>query len=811
MQYIGESTWIGELGRILIILAFSTAFFSTISLLFSKENKQVINLGKWSFVIHAISIFSVVGLLFYMLVGHYFEYDYVWKHSSLDLEKRFVFSAFWEGQEGSFLLWMFWHCVLGLILLFTAKKWTAPTVGFLAMIQLILTTMLLGVYIGDLQIGISPFVLIRELPENAMLPWTRLPDYLQQIEAFSDGTGLNPLLQNYWMTIHPPTLFLGFASVAIPFVYALSGLLRKDHKSWIKPALPWTFFSITILGTGILMGGAWAYEALSFGGFWAWDPVENASLVPWLILVGGGHLMLIERNRGGAAHTMYIFILAAFFFILYSTFLTRSGILGEASVHSFVDLGLNGQLLILLFTFLVIPAFFYFRAYKTIPKSDGNEEFWSREFWMFIGSLILFISAFQIIFSTSIPVIDKIVGPEGLIPIFADHLAPPIDEIAHYNAWQIPFAIAIGFLMAVTQFLSYRKSRLKWTWVPLARSLALALLLTVVFALPYELYKNPLYILLLLSGWYVVIANFDYWISITKAKIAFSGSSIAHVGFGLLIVGSLISNGAKKYISKSPVYLSENFPAQENLLVELNDTVKMADFAVTFTGTEQIAHRRYYFMDYLRANKEGGYDYDFTLSPHLQINDQMGLVAEPSTKHYLHKDIFTHLTYAADMDKRGDDEGYGEEMEFLMAKGDTFIVNRHFVILDSIIAEPVYHSDNSIQRLGIEAVIRVMSTTGDVFYARPKYAIEDDETVHEDYIVEEAQIKLRFEDVNLEENKLLIISRQKVDNDDEFVVLKAIIFPWINLLWAGCILMAVGGFMSVYQRIKRSRVAKTES
>ncbi|MDV7399460.1 cytochrome c biogenesis protein CcsA, partial [Arthrospira platensis SPKY1] len=98
------------------------------------------------------------------------------------------------------------------------------------------------------------------------------------------GSGLNPLLQNYWMTIHPPTLFLGFASTAIPFAYAIAGLWTKEHQAWLKPALPWALFSGAILGTGILMGGAWAYEALSFGGYWAWDPVENMSLVPWLIL-----------------------------------------------------------------------------------------------------------------------------------------------------------------------------------------------------------------------------------------------------------------------------------------------------------------------------------------------------------------------------------------------------------------------------------------------------------------------------------------------------------------------------------------------
>lgn len=125
----------------------------------------------------------------------------------------------------------------------------------------------------DVRVGSSPFLLIRELPENLGLPWTNLPDYLTMIPQFKDGRGLNPLLQNYWMVIHPPTLFFGFASTLIPFAFAIAGLWTKRYKEWMEPALPYTFFGIAVLGTGILMGGAWAYEALSFGGFWAWDPV----------------------------------------------------------------------------------------------------------------------------------------------------------------------------------------------------------------------------------------------------------------------------------------------------------------------------------------------------------------------------------------------------------------------------------------------------------------------------------------------------------------------------------------------------------
>ena len=152
--------------------------------------------------------------------------------------------------------------------------------------------MIIGIYIADIKIGTSPFVLVRNLDENIGLPWTQMENYLQIVPQFMDGRGLNPLLQNYWMVIHPPVLFLGFALTMIPFCYAISALWKKEYSKWVNQALPWTYAGIMVLGTGILMGGAWAYEALSFGGFWAWDPVENASILPWILLVAGMHTLL---------------------------------------------------------------------------------------------------------------------------------------------------------------------------------------------------------------------------------------------------------------------------------------------------------------------------------------------------------------------------------------------------------------------------------------------------------------------------------------------------------------------------------------
>ena len=172
---------------------------------------------------------------------------------------KYIFSAFWEGQEGSFLLWMFWHIILGFILIRTAKEWESPVMSILSLVQFFIGTMIVGlyIYIGDTEykIGSNPLLFLRDTLE---IPLFNNKDYVSLLT----GTGMNPLLQNYWMTIHPPTLFLGFGSTIVPFAYAIAGLWTGQHREWLKPVFPWALFSGMILGTGILMGGAWALSLI---------------------------------------------------------------------------------------------------------------------------------------------------------------------------------------------------------------------------------------------------------------------------------------------------------------------------------------------------------------------------------------------------------------------------------------------------------------------------------------------------------------------------------------------------------------------
>ena len=311
---------IGNLGHLMIILSLVTALVSCVAYFKTTQSNDLTweRYADWSYYGHALSLIGVLTVLFLIINKHYFEYHYAWNYSSKYLPIYYQISSFWNGQEGSFLLWMFWNAMLGLVLIKTNKFWKSSVMAVMTFTQFCLTTLILGVVIFELKIGSSPFLLLRDVVQDAIFVVN--PEFIPE-----DGNGLNPLLQNYWMVIHPPTLFLGFASTVVPFAYAIAGLWIGKYKEWIRPALPWAQFAAMILGIGILMGAYWAYETLNFGGYWNWDPVENAIYIPWLTLIAAIHTMIAYKKNENALKAALILVLVTYLLILYSTFLTRSG------------------------------------------------------------------------------------------------------------------------------------------------------------------------------------------------------------------------------------------------------------------------------------------------------------------------------------------------------------------------------------------------------------------------------------------------------------------------------------------------------
>ena len=777
---------------------------------------------------------------------------------------EYIMSCFWEGQEGSFLLWTFWNVVLGNILYRTIdSKWEAPTMAVYSLVQVFLASMLLGITIDDFSIGTNPFILLRENPQYANAPFIQMADYLSKI----DGNGLNPLLMNYWMTIHPPTLFLGFASTLPPFAFALAGLWKRDFTGWQKPALTWTFFSIMILGTGILMGGAWAYEALSFGGFWAWDPVENSSLVPWLLIVAAGHVMIINRNKGGSLFMTHLLSISSFLLVLYSTFLTRSGILGNSSVHAFTDLGMQGQLVIYVISFIFIcvallihdklirvsyvmvsllllaVAVIYgykkvillgwlgastgitmFAYMKYFPKEEEEESLYSREFWMFIGSLVLLLSSLIITYFTSIPVLNKLFNLEKA----------PV-KIAEYNLWQIPFAIVTMILLAITQFFKYKKTDPKQFFKQFRLSLLLSIVFGVTCVVPLyfltgyadaktaDKWNLISYALLLITGLFAVFANGEYALRVVKGKLRHAGSSIAHIGFALILIGALISTSKKQTISqntsrKSVVGLGEDFNAKKSLFLTKGDTLPMGRYMVTYTHKKRDGIDVYFHMDYferdekgnLKRNEKGEAVKAFELNPMVQDNPKMGRAASPDTKHFLDHDIYTHIA-AATMtdDSESKKDNYQEPTNYIGHMGDTIFAENAIIRIDSIttnLNEEEFAKNDSL--LVVTAILKATDINGTIHRAAPKYILKNSMIMPDQFELEALGLKFIFWKINPAEGTIEIQMSEKVGNSKDFVVLEAYMFPYINVLWLGCLLMIIGTVIAIKERRRVNKLKK---
>ena len=704
IQYIGEHLLPGQIGRMTIILSFVASLLAAISYYFAEQKKESaeasgwLTMGRISYIVHGLSIFTAIACIFYVMYFRMYEYQYAQLHVSDDLEMKYILSAFWEGQEGSFLLWMFWHVILGFILIRVAKNWEAPVMSMLSLVQFFIGSMVLGVYIFETKIGANPLMMLRD---TMNIPLFAKADYVELLS----GNGLNPLLQNYWMTIHPPTLFLGFASTTIPFCYAIAGLWNGKHKEMLQVSFPWALFSGAILGTGILMGGAWAYEALTFGGYWAWDPVENASLVPWILIVAGIHTHLVARSTGHSIRSTYLFYIMTFFFILYSTFLTRSGVLGETSVHAFTEMGLERQLLVFTVFFFIVPLIIFFVKQKSIPNIEKEEALASKEFWMFIGSLVLLFSACLITASTSLPVYNKIA--ELFNPAFEGFVIQ--DPVEHHNKYQLWIGVFIGLLSGAAQFFRFKEANWGVVSKKYFTHLGITFLISAILTFAATQWINAYawqYQLLLFAGIFSVVSNLDYLTTFIRGNMKVAGSVVSHVGFGLMIVGILASGLNKEHISTDPFtqrgLLNEEMLKRNVILFEGKPAL-LNGYEITYEGNSMNANLRTYDINFKKLDNEGQVVEDFTVQPTAQFDNKLVKVAayNPATQHYLDKDIFTHIATLpkkeADREeaqRMEDSLNYriievplGTEMTFIdtLVLSDTTMINRFLVSIESII------------------------------------------------------------------------------------------------------------------------------
>ncbi|HEU4859209.1 MAG TPA: cytochrome c biogenesis protein CcsA [Chitinophagaceae bacterium] len=848
MDYIGEHLLPGKIGHLFIILSFVASIIATVSYFISARSIDPVNaeswkkLGRIAFFVDVISIVGIFILLYSLIANHRYEYQYVYKNSGNDLEPKYILSSLWSASEGSFILWTLWHAILGVVLILTSKKWEAPVMAVLSFAQVCLATMMLGIFFFGTKVGANPFALFREqMPD---LPVFQFADYATRIK---DGNGLNMLLQNYWMVIHPPVLFLGFASTVIPFGFAIGGLITKKYGEWVKPALPWALFSACVLGVGIMMGGAWAYESLSFGGYWAWDPVENASLVPWLTLIAGIHTLLIYKSTGRSLQTSFFLIALTFILILYSTFLTRSGILGETSVHSFADLGMNAQLYLFLYVFFWLPSIvssngrnkkllalstsilllllagfvhpifalvspiaalvlFLVNMNRLIPAVKKEEAASSREFWMFIGSLVILFSAILIIAQTSLPVYNK---------IFNKTVAPPQDVEFSYNRIQIFIAIIIGLLTAVGQYLKYKETDSRYFFkkitIPFAVSAIAAGFILYFGDINYDKYGLGFLIFIwtaIACSVFAIIANLSYiWIGI-KGNLKLSGPSIAHFGFALMLLGILISSSKKEILSYNTSGISVNFGEQskektgENMTLPKGLKMDMGKYWVTYAGDSSHPKKsqKYFRIHFTDKEKQE----DFTLKPNAFIDykGNEGLSANPDARHYWNYDVFAYITALADPEKNKDTASF---KNYIVQPGDTIFYSNGFMTLDSVLVNPLNPRVVFLPGdTAIVAKLTVNTMDGKSLLAWPYFYLRGNQLdfVPDTLVVQGLTVQLQ----KLVDKKFEIGVKESKTIQD-FLTLKVYKFPFINLLWAGVIIMALGIIISMVRRIQMNKIS----
>jgi len=805
----GEHLLPGHLGQIFVILAFGAALLSTISYYFATTNtnkldRSWLKLARIAFYLNSLSILGIGSCLFYVIYNHYFEYHYAWSYTSRDLPVYYIVSGFWNGQEGGFLLWTFWQAVLGNILIVRAKSWEQPVMTVVSLAQVWLASMMLGIEFLGVRLGSSPFLLLRNAIEA---PIFSNPDYLSFIK---DGQGMNPLLQNYWMVIHPPTLFLGLASVVVPFSYAVAGLWQKRYKEWVTPAISYALFASMILGIGVIMGSLWAYESLNFGGFWAWDPVENASIFPWLTLVGGLHVLIVFKNTGHSYFTATFLILFSFVMVLYSSFLARSGVLGDTSVHAFTDLGMFWQLVTFILAFLALSVFLLIWRWKELPITKKDEETYSREFWMFVGAVFLGLSCFHLVVFTSIPVWNR---------MFGTNWAPPADLVGHYNIVQAAFAVVIALLTGFTQFLKYKKTDIGRFFITTGVYFVFALVIAALVVYATGLYKlHFVFLVVMMASIYSIMVNGKILADAFKGKVKLAGSAVAHIGFGLMLVGALIAAGTRKVVSKNDKGIditdfSKAANERENIQIFKNEPMKMGDYVVTYLGDSVSQPNHYYKVNYKRYDNAGKLVEEFLLKPNVQINPQMGLTPSPDTKHYLFHDLYTHITALPALKKQADaqegemhgeedDKNYEAPIAHEVAVGDTIRFREGYMVYKGLNKQAtVQNIPLSGNDVAIGAQLEVVSN-GKTYQAEPVYMIKKNSAFDFARKVEDIGLKLRFTKILPDRNKIEITVYQQPENKKPWIVMSALEFPYINFLWAGTIIMVIGFLLSIFRRNK---------
>lgn len=546
------------IGTVTIYLGLAISIYALIAFIIGirKQNQKWINSGKNSVLMMFFLSSILMTLLFLALGTDQYQFKYVSTYTSSDLALIYKLCALWAGNAGSLLLWTFFLTMYNMMVTFSKKMKTNPMVP----------------YISSILLGNTIFFYF-------LLATTAKPFELNEVIP-REGNGLNPMLQDPGMILHPVTLYLGYVGMAVPFAFAIAALILKNVDAfWIRMTRRWTLLAWLFLTLGNVIGGWWAYLELGWGGYWAWDPVENASFMPWLTVTAFLHSVMIQERKQMLKVWNLSLIILSYSLTLFGTFLVRSGVL--TSVHAFGDSNLGTYFLIFMAFAVIFAMYVMMSRYQLLKKDSGQfESFLSKESSFLINNLILVGATFAVFWGTIFPLVSEAIkGTKVTV------------GIPFFNTVMSPILLGMLFVMAVCPLIAWQKSSMKNLQknflIPAILSLVVAITL---FALgirgAYPLLSFGIVSFMLMTHIFEVYRGVRARRSVTKEAYPVAlarlmtknrrryGGYIVHFGIALMAIG---------------IIGSQNFDVETMKTVAIGETIKLENFEVTY---EELGQKR---------------------------------------------------------------------------------------------------------------------------------------------------------------------------------------------------------------------------
>ncbi len=725
----GALSW-GQVACWLAFLAALTSGVAGLGVLAGRADAAPV--ARAAFRVQWLGLLGGAVFLWWILFHHQFQFQYVHDYSSKDMPSYYVYAAFWGGQEGTFLLWALITTTLGLVLMRWKSALMQPAMFFLNIPVILLT--FLGVIRGP---------------------------FLHSVQHFTDGAGLNPLLQDYWMTIHPPILFTGFSSFVVPFAIACAALWKRDYDGWVKPVLPWVVFSTAIQATGFIMGGVWAYKVLGWGGYWGWDPVENGSLIPWLANIGLLHGLLVQRVTGSLRRTNFFLAITSYVLVLYASFLTRSGVLADFSVHSFaasdtwnLPFGLGGFLLLFVAAAGLVGYGLLVSRLREIPKAPQALGAFSRESFMWLGQLVFMLMCLLIAVGMSAPLITRMFGPPSNV------------QTSYYNLVNAPLAIAMGLLLGIAPLLRWCQHETEAFLKAVLPAAAFGVVVAVVAAVLGV--RQPMPAAIVFAMAFALAANTMVTLRGFKASWKHGVAFLGHMGASVLIIGVIASSG---------------YGLSEQVQLPRGESRKALGFDMTFTGMQRDREGKDHAIIAVVAPERS-----FTANAKFYWSDyNQGYMKKPHIERFL-----THDIYISPLEMVG---GQGSGGTWF-AVGETKQVGNVKYTFESFLPEP----GEGQMKLTANVLADIGGRTVPLKPTLVVSMSDAKRTTTPAYLPSGGIVNIMNADPNGGGRVMLALPGTERSKDSQTLAVEVSTKPFINLVWIGAIVMLASAFLSMVRR-----------